>query len=161
MDDRQISMTRETWASLVPDIESMFAGIWEHPELPMMEYQAEAGLSAWLADHKFTVERGVCGIPTAFRAVWSNGEGPTLGLLAEYDALPGQGNLAEPRRAPDGHRAGHACGHNLIGAANVGAAIAVRHAMEALGLGGSPPPLAIASSASASAISSSPVAGFM
>lgn len=136
MDDTTIAATREAWAGLQHDIESMCAGIWEHPELPMMEYQAEAGLSAWLADHNFAVERGVCGIPTAFRAVWSNGEGPTLGLLAEYDALPGQGNLAEPRRAPDGHRAGHACGHNLIGAANVGAAIAVRHAMEALGLGG-------------------------
>ena len=136
MDDKSIAATREAWAALRPDVESMCSGIWEHPELPMMEYQAEAALSAWLADHKFSVERGVCGIPTAFRAVWSNGEGPTLGLLAEYDALPGQGNLAEPRRAPDGHRAGHACGHNLIGAANVGAAIATRHAMEALGLGG-------------------------
>ena len=114
----------------------MFAGIWEHPELPMMEYEAESALSGWLADHGFQVDRGACGMPTAFRAVWENGEGPTLGLLAEYDALPGQGNLAEPRREPDGHRAGHACGHNLIGGANVGAAIAVRHTMEQLGLPG-------------------------
>ena len=137
MDDKTIGATRDIWSELRPDIETMFAGLWEHPELPMMEYEAEAALSAWLTDHGFDVDRGACGIPTAFRAVWSQGEGPTLGILAEYDALPGQGNLAEPRRVPDGHRAGHACGHNLIGGANVGAAIAARHAMEQLGLQGS------------------------
>jgi aminobenzoyl-glutamate utilization protein B len=136
MDDKAIGTVRDAWSALRPDIESMVTGIWEHPELPMMEYEAEAALSAWLADHDFRVERGVCGIPTAFRAVWERGDGPTIGILAEYDALPGQGNLAEPRRAPDGHRAGHACGHNLIGGANVGAAIGVRQAMEALGLEG-------------------------
>jgi len=136
LSEASTAKARDAWAGLRPDIESTMSGIWEHPELPMMEYEAEAALSSWLSDHGFRVERGVCGIPTAFRATWSRGDGPVLAILAEYDALPGQGNLAEPRRAPDGHRAGHACGHNLIGGANVGAAIAARQAMEDLDLDG-------------------------
>ena len=114
----------------------MYRRLWDEPELGMMEYNAEAALSAWLADHGFRVERGACGLPTAFRAVWSSGEGPVLGFLAEYDALPGQGNRLEPLKAPDGKRAGHACGHNLIAGAGAGSAIAARHAMEDLGLEG-------------------------
>jgi len=136
LSDHQIAATRTAWQTIEPDTRAMFRTLWEKPELPMMEYEAEAALSAWLADHGFQVERGVCNMPTAFRAVWSNGEGPTIGFLAEYDALPGQGNRLEPNRAPDGNRAGHACGHNLIGGADTGAAIAARHAMEELGLTG-------------------------
>ena len=75
------------------------------------------------------MERAACGLPTAFRASWRKGEGPRIGLLAEYDALPGTGNKAVPRREAGGKRAGHACGHNQIGPANVGAAIAARRAM--------------------------------
>ncbi|MBN35457.1 MAG: amidohydrolase [Rhodospirillaceae bacterium] len=137
LNDRQISATREAWSAIEPETRAMFRTLWETPELPMMEYEAEAALSSWLSDHGFTVERGVCRMPTAFRAVWSNGDGPTLGFLAEYDALPGQGNRLEPNRAPDGKRGGHACGHNLIGGADSGAAIAAKAAMEELGLTGS------------------------
>lgn len=136
MDDRQTAATLDAWTAVEPDARAMFRRIWETPELGMMEYEAEAALSAWLAGHGFEVDRGACGLPTAFRAAWSNGEGPVLGLMAEYDALPGQGNRLEPLRAPDGKRAGHACGHNLIAGAGAGAAIAARHAMEALGLTG-------------------------
>ena len=78
----------------------------------------------------------MCGIPTAFAATFGRGEGPTIALLAEYDALPGQGNRAVPYRAPDGRRAGHACGHNQLGPAQAGAAIAARTAIEASGLAG-------------------------
>ncbi|MBT7614977.1 MAG: M20/M25/M40 family metallo-hydrolase, partial [Rhodospirillaceae bacterium] len=136
MDERLIAGAREAWRAIEPAARRMIDYIWENPELPMMEYKAEAALSAWLVEHGFTVERGVCAMPTAFRAVWSNGEGATIGFLAEYDALPGQGNRMEPNRAPDGKRAGHACGHNLIGGADTGAAIAARHAMEALDITG-------------------------
>jgi aminobenzoyl-glutamate utilization protein B len=136
MDDRLTAETREIWKALEPDTREKIDYIWNNPELPMMEYKAEAILSAWLVKHGFKVERGACGLPTAFRAVWSNGEGPTIGFLAEYDALPGQGNRLEPNRAPDGKHAGHACGHNLIGGADTGAAIAARHAMEANGITG-------------------------
>jgi aminobenzoyl-glutamate utilization protein B len=136
MDGNLTSATRKAWSAVEPETRAMFRFLWEHPELPMMEYKAEKALSEWLENHGFAVERGVCAMPTAFRAVWSNGEGPTIGFLAEYDALPGQGNRLEPNRAPDGNRAGHACGHNLIGGADAGAAIAARHAMEAAGVTG-------------------------
>ena len=126
----------DAWETIEADVWSIYRRIWEEPELGMMEYSAETRLSAWLADHDFTVERGVCGLPTAFRAVWSSGDGPRLGFLAEYDALPGQGNRLEPLKAPDGKRAGHACGHNLIAGNGAGSAIAVRHAMEECGIKG-------------------------
>lgn len=136
MDDRTIAATRNAWAGVEPAARAMARKIWETPELPMMEYEAEAALSAWLSGEGFAVERGACRIPTAFRAVWSNGQGPTIGLLAEYDALPGQGNRMAPHRASDGRNAGHACGHNLIAGADTGAAIALRHAMKELDLKG-------------------------
>ncbi|HHU69227.1 MAG TPA: M20 family metallopeptidase, partial [Thermoanaerobacterales bacterium] len=61
-------------------------------------------------------ERGICGLPTAFKAVYrGKGEGPTVAFLAEYDALVGMG---------------HACGHNLIGPISIGAAIALREVMD-------------------------------
>ena len=101
-----------------------------------METRATEALAAWLERHGFQVERGACGIPTAFAAPSGEGEGPAIALLAEYDALPGQGNRAVPHRAPDGRGAGHACGHNQLGPAQVGAAIAARRAIEARGLPG-------------------------
>ncbi len=137
MDDRSTGVARAAWAAVEPEARAMFRRIWETPELGMMEYEAEAALSAWLSDHGFAVTRGVCGLPTAFKAVRSSGEaGPVLGFMAEYDALPGQGNRLEPLRAPDGKRAGHACGHNIIAGAAAGGAIAARHTMEELGLEG-------------------------
>ena len=136
MDDRSTARVRQAWQAVEPQARHAFRAIWEKPELGMMEYQAEALLSAWTGDHGFRVERGVCGLPTAFRATWSQGSGPVLGFMAEYDALPGQGNRPQPLRAPDGGAAGHACGHNLIAGAATGAAIAARHAMEELGLEG-------------------------
>jgi aminobenzoyl-glutamate utilization protein B len=101
-----------------------------------MEQRAARALGDWLADHGFAVERGAGGLPTAFVARFGGARGPAIGLLAEYDALPGQGNLAVPRRAPDGRAAGHACGHNQLGPAQVGAAIAARDAAAQAGLDG-------------------------
>jgi aminobenzoyl-glutamate utilization protein B len=101
-----------------------------------MEIRAASLLADWLEGSGFAVERGVRGVPTAFAARAGRDEGPAIGLLAEYDALPGQGNLAVPYRAPDGHPAGHACGHNQLGPAQVGAAIAARRVMEARELPG-------------------------
>jgi aminobenzoyl-glutamate utilization protein B len=136
MNPSHVDAGRTAWKAAEPAVREMYRRIWETPELGMMETQAATALTTWLEEEGFAVERGACGLPTAFRAVWSNGPGPTLGFMAEYDALPGQGNRAEPRKAPDGKRAGHACGHNLIGGTAAGAAIALRHAMETLGLAG-------------------------
>ncbi|ANE45635.1 amidohydrolase [Paenibacillus swuensis] len=86
--------------------------IWNHPELGNQEYEAMKSLTELLERYGFTVERGVAGIPTAFRATWDSGAaGPTLAYLAEYDALAGLG---------------HACGHNIIGVMSVTAAIALK-----------------------------------
>lgn len=79
------------------------------PELGWQEFRSSASVAAVLAGHGFDVERPYLGLETAFRARRGSG-GFTVGLLAEYDALPGLG---------------HACGHNLIAAMSVGAAIAL------------------------------------
>jgi aminobenzoyl-glutamate utilization protein B len=126
-----VAATRAAWRGVRAEIEAHIGRLWDEPELPLMEVHASGALAEWLGGRGFEVERGACGVPTAFVARAGRGEGPTVALLAEYDALPGQGNLAVPHRAPDGRRAGHACGHNQLGPAQVGAAIAARAAMEA------------------------------
>ena len=83
--------------------------IYENPELSFEEHQAAAWLTESLEQAGFQVERGVGGLPTAFRAVHpTQREGPSVAILAEYDALPDLG---------------HACGHNLIATITIGAAL--------------------------------------
>ncbi|GGT22236.1 MULTISPECIES: amidohydrolase [Streptomyces] len=84
------------------------------PEPAYEEHRAARLLTAELARDGFRVERGTAGLTTAFTARAGSGEGPRVALLLEYDALPGLG---------------HACGHNLIAAAGLGAALAVRAAL--------------------------------
>ncbi len=130
------SITRRHWQQVRPEIERHFALLWQEPELPGMEFNAALKLSDWLQERGFQLERAAFGIPTAFIARRRLGAGPRLALLAEYDALPGTGNAAVPAREPDGKRAGHACGHNQIGPANIGAAIAAAEALTALKIPG-------------------------
>ena len=86
-----------------------------HPELNYEEHHAAAVLTASLDQHGFAVERATGGIETAFRGrVEGSGVGPTIGILVEYDALPG---------------IGHACGHNLIAISTLGAGIAAKAAL--------------------------------
>lgn len=83
--------------------------IGENPELGHEEFKASAVLIKTLLEHDFKVERELCGLPTAFRAVFDSGkEGPVIGFMSEYDALP---------------EVGHACGHNLIGTMGIAAGI--------------------------------------
>ncbi len=111
--------------------------LWKVSETALKEERSAKLLSDVLAAEGFSVESGVAGLPTAFLATWGEGR-PIVGILAEYDALPGVGNAAVPERSPreDGVTAGQGCGHNLFGAASVVGAIAVKRAMEELGLGG-------------------------
>ncbi len=104
--------------------------LWDFAEIALEEHQSAGYLAEVLEDEGFAVETGVAGMPTAFIASWGSGR-PILGVLAEYDALPNIGNAAQPGRAPrdDGHIHGHGCGHNLFGAASVGAAIAIKRMM--------------------------------
>ncbi len=106
--------------------------VWEYAELGLCEEKSAKLLAGELERHGFKVERGVAGMPTAFVAVWGNGEGPTIGLMGEYDALPGLSNKKAPHKDAlrDG-APGHGCGHNIHGVTAVSAAIAVKHAMEA------------------------------
>jgi len=109
--------------------------LWDNPELQYEEHQSAALLSGWLEENGFTLERGAANIPTAFVASYTTGEGPSIGILAEYDALPGLGFDVAPVRTPNGKN-GHACGHNLYGAGSCAAAIAVKQAMDANALKG-------------------------
>jgi aminobenzoyl-glutamate utilization protein B len=110
--------------------------LWEHAEVGYQEVESSGLLQEVLGQEGFSVEAGVAGIPTAFVA--SHGEGgPVIGILAEFDALPGINQDALPSRSPiDGKAAGHACGHNLFGAGSVGAAVAIAHWLEENGVPG-------------------------
>lgn len=101
--------------------------IWDYAEVGYQEEKSSALLQQTLREAGFTIETGVAGIPTAFVASWSNGPGPVIGILAEYDALPGITQDREANRAPIANKpAGHACGHHLFGTASTAAAIAVK-----------------------------------
>lgn len=105
--------------------------IWEWAELGYQEEKSSALLAAELEKAGFKVTRGVAGIPTAFVAEWGRG-GPVIGVLGEFDALPGISQDAVPVRDPiEGKAAAHACGHNLFGAGSATAAIAIKRWLEA------------------------------
>lgn len=98
--------------------------IWDLAEVGYMEDRSSALLADHLEAHGFTVERGVAGIPTAFIATFGSGS-PVIGIMGEFDALPGINQDRVPVRRPiDGKAAGHACGHHLFGTASMAAAIA-------------------------------------
>ena len=110
--------------------------LWEFAEVGYQEEQSSALLQATLSAEGFSVESGVAGIPTAFVASYGSG-GPIIGVLAEFDALPGITQDAVALRSPiDSKPAAHACGHNLFAAGSVGAAIAVRHWLEEANMAG-------------------------
>ena len=107
--------------------------IWEWAEVGYQEEQSAELLKRELEAAGFAIESGVAGMPTAFVATYGSG-GPVIGLLAEYDALPGISQDAVPERKPiiDGG-AGHACGHHLFGTGSVAAAIAVKEWLDETG----------------------------
>ncbi len=108
--------------------------IWDLAELGYLETESSALLASTLEDAGFEVERGIAGIPTAFVASYRNGDGPVVGILAEFDALPGITQDRSPERTPiPGKPQGHACGHHLFGAGSAAAGMAVRQWMEASG----------------------------
>ena len=105
--------------------------IWEYAEVGYKEVKSAALHIQHLKDAGFSVETGVAGIPTAFVATYGTGS-PAIGILAEYDALPGINQSTSPERDPIvGKNAGHACGHHLFGTASVSAGIAIKELMAA------------------------------
>lgn len=111
--------------------------LWEIPEPAHQEVQTAEYLRGELSQAGFAIERGVAGLPTAFVASYGSGR-PLIGIVALLDALPGlsQEKLATERRPVVPGGAGHGCGHNLIGAADLGAALAVKHTMDRENLAG-------------------------
>jgi len=104
--------------------------IWEFAELGLAEFKSSALLADELERSGFKVDRGVAGMPTAFTAAWGEGE-PVIGILGEYDALPGLSQKRLPRKEPlELGKPGHGCGHNVHGTSAMAAAIAVKEAME-------------------------------
>lgn len=88
--------------------------IFEHPEMGFKEFESSAAIKTFLENHGFEVTMGVADLPTAFRAEKKgNGDGPVVGYLCEYDALPN----------------GHSCGHNIIGSSAAAGAAALAEAM--------------------------------
>ena len=114
-------------------IERISAEVWSLAEVSFEETDSAQVHIRELEAAGFTlVSTATSGLPTAFVAEWSQGNGgPKVGFLLEYDALPGLGNAAVPRREDrvDGIQNGHGCGHNLLGAALTGAAIAAKGKM--------------------------------
>ena len=113
MSDLDHLKTRVTEAvdRMAEELWSLALRIHANPELAFKEEKAAAWLTEFLERQGCRVERGVGGLPTAFRAeVPGTGDGPTIAVMAEYDALPG---------------IGHACGHNVIATAGAGAGAAL------------------------------------
>ncbi|MGI9625301.1 MAG: amidohydrolase [Longimicrobiales bacterium] len=110
--------------------------IWDLAEVGYLETESSKLLQDQLLAEGFEVEAGVAGMPTAFVASWGQGS-PVIGILAEYDALPGINQDRSPERSPrPGVGAGHACGHHLFGSGSVAAAVAVKTWLEASGQAG-------------------------
>ena len=106
--------------------------IWDYAELSMLEFQSAAAYVEVLKAEGFAVTENLCGIPTAFKGSFGSGR-PVIGILGEYDALGGisQAAGAAVHTPVEGKDCGHGCGHNLLGAGALGAAIAVKEAIQA------------------------------
>lgn len=110
--------------------------IWALAETAFQEHESARILADYAEAQGLTVERGVAGIPTAFVATYGSGS-PVISVLGEFDALPGISQKASPVKEPlNAGAAGHGCGHNLFGAASLGAAIAIKEQIEAGSLKG-------------------------
>ena len=104
--------------------------IWEYAELGLIEFKSSSLLADELEKAGFKVERGIAGMPTAFVATWGESK-PVIGIMGEYDALPGLSQKKVPYKEPlDPGKPGHGCGHNIHGTTGMAAAIAVKKAME-------------------------------
>lgn len=110
--------------------------IWDLAELGFLEYKSTQILQTKLREEGFTLRTGLAGMPTAFIAEYGT-DGPVIGLLAEFDALPDMAQQAVPEKAPIADQAaGHACGHHLFGTGSIAAAIHIKNWLEETGTSG-------------------------
>ncbi len=108
--------------------------IWEYAEISLKEEKSSKLLAGLLLKEGFEVEMGVAGFPTAFIATFGSGS-PKIGILGEYDALDGLGQVggATEKNKAGATFSGHGCGHNLLGVGSLGAAIAVKEYLKKTG----------------------------
>ncbi len=110
--------------------------IWGYAELGFVEFKSSKLLADELEGYGFEVKRGIAGIPTAFVASYGSGK-PVIGVMGEYDALPGLSQKAVPYKEPiEEGASGHGCGHNIHGSSGMGGVLAVKAAMERGGIHG-------------------------
>jgi aminobenzoyl-glutamate utilization protein B len=122
--DQAIEQTR-------PTMERLAGELWKLAELSLQEVKSARLIMDMLREEGFTItSKGTARVPTAFIAEWGSAR-PILGVLVEYDALPGLGNEAVPQQESrkDHVTSGHGCGHNLLGSAAIGASIALKRLM--------------------------------
>jgi aminobenzoyl-glutamate utilization protein B len=105
--------------------------IWGFAEIAMRETKSSKVLADYAEAQGFKVTRGVAAIPTAFIAQFGSGK-PIIGVLGEFDALPGLSQKAQPTKEPLLSGApGHGCGHNMFGAGSLGAAVSIKELIAA------------------------------
>ncbi len=134
-DDADETVTRFLTAQRT-DFEEVALRIWDWAEVGYQEERSSGLLQEQLTNGGFRVDAGVAGMPTGFIAEWGDG-GPVIGILAEFDALPGISQAAVPEPLErEGIGSAHACGHHLFGAGSVAAGLAVRDWLERSGTPG-------------------------
>jgi aminobenzoyl-glutamate utilization protein B len=114
-----------------PEMIELANQVWRFAETALRETKSAKVLADYAEKQGFRVEREVAGMPTAFVATFGTGR-PVIAILGEYDALPGISQKAQSTKEPlEAGAPGHGCGHNLFGAASLGAAVAVKELIEA------------------------------
>ncbi len=116
MDPKRVAERR--FSEVEGDLKSISHWMYEHPEIAFQEFETSAKLAGYLSEHGFSVEYPAYGLDTAFVARAGSG-GPEVIICAEYDALPG---------------VGHACGHDIIATASMGAGLALTGLTDELGI---------------------------
>lgn len=112
------------------DLRDLSDRIWSYEEIAFQESKSSKDLIAYAKANGFKVKTDIGDIPTAFTAEYGSGE-PVIGILGEFDALPGLSQKTVPHKAPlNEGSAGHGCGHNLFGVASLGAATAIKELIE-------------------------------
>ena len=104
--------------------------VWSYAETALKETKSSKVLADYAESQGFRVKRGVANMPTAFIAEYGSGK-PIIGIMGEFDALPGISQKAQPtKEALVTGAGGHGCGHNLFGAGSLGAAVAIKELIE-------------------------------
>lgn len=118
--------------ALETEIWDLASKVWKLSELGLEEKESSALEENYLKNNGFTVsDKGIGGLDYSWIATWGSGK-PVIGITVEFDALPNLGNESVPERMPrkDGNPNGHGCGHNLIGAGAICAAVALKNYLE-------------------------------